>query len=86
MAIPNNEDCAKSGNIIIYEYCESCKLLRPLQPLKYKQGIIFEKSKNNSIENEENLYSPRCRFLGNNYDGTDARRNEVCRCLYDASV
>lgn len=36
MAIPNNWDCAKSGNIIIYEYCESCKLLRPLQPLKYK--------------------------------------------------
>lgn len=37
MAILNNEDCAKkSGNIIIYEYCESCKLLRPLQSLKYK--------------------------------------------------
>lgn len=45
MAIPNNEDCAKSGNIIIYEYCESCKLLRPLQSLKYKQGIILEKKK-----------------------------------------
>ncbi len=85
MAILNNEDCAKSGNIIIYEYCESCKLLRPLQSLKYKQGIILEKKKK-SIENEENLYSPRCRFLGNNYDGSDARRNEVCRCLNDASV
>lgn len=85
MAIPNNEDCAKSGNIIIYEYCESCKMLRPLQPLKYKQGIILEKKKK-SIENEENLYSPRCRFLGNNYDGSDARRKEVCRCLNDASV
>lgn len=36
MAIPNNGDCAKSVNIIIYEYCESCKLLRPLQSLKYK--------------------------------------------------
>lgn len=36
MAIPNNEDCAKSDNIIIYGYCESGKLLRPLQPLKYK--------------------------------------------------
>lgn len=36
MAIPNNEDCVKSDNIIIYEYCESCKLLRPLQSLKYK--------------------------------------------------
>ena len=36
MAIPNNADCAKRGNIIIYEYCESCKLLRPLQSLKYK--------------------------------------------------
>lgn len=36
MAIPNNWDCSKSGNIIIYEYCESCKMLRPLQPLKYK--------------------------------------------------
>ena len=43
MAILNNEDCAKSCNIIIYEYCESCKLLRPLQSLKYKQGIILEK-------------------------------------------
>lgn len=43
MAILNIEDCAKSGNIIIYEYCESCKLLRPLQSLKYKQGIILEK-------------------------------------------
>lgn len=85
MAIPNNWDCAKSGNIIIYEYCESCKLLRPLQSLKYKQGIILEKKKK-SIENEENLYSPRCRFLGNNYDGSDARRKEVCWCLNDASV
>lgn len=84
MAILNNEGCAKSGNIIIYEYCESCKLLRPLQSLKYKQGIILFKK--NSIENEENLYSPRCRFLGNNYDGSDARRNEVCRCLNDESV
>lgn len=45
MAIPNSEDCAKSGNIIIYEYCESCKLLRPLQSLKNKQGVILEKSK-----------------------------------------
>lgn len=46
MAILNNEGCAKSGNIIIYEYCESCKLLRSLQSLKYKQGIILLKKLN----------------------------------------